>query len=116
MRDQILKLSFIKELTYQERLEAERIIDKGADVALFYFWYNLIRAHYHPVFTDEMVEKQARYFADRNPDFEHEIIDWFNRYNDKVKTYATSSSINSPTRPSMRGFIKAVSGWKANQL
>ena len=75
-------LRILRDLTYPQRLEADAIINKGADVALLYFWFNLKFQHYraHPLID---VAKQVRYYQTRDPEFADAIWKWYQEYEGK---------------------------------
>lgn len=85
-KDEMKKLNFIRELPYDELIEAHKVIERGGTVALLYFWYNLHKCHYK-VLPVEMVEKQTVWYTNLFPEWEGEIINWFNSYLDKMKAY-----------------------------
>jgi hypothetical protein len=94
-KDEMKKLNFIQALPYADMLEAHKIIEKGADVALLYFWYNLHQNNYRALFQLVDVQKQADYYCNRNPDFKTEITTWFNDYQRRnIIPNATNIRIN----------------------
>lgn len=86
--DEMKKLNFIRTLPYSLLLEAHKIIDKGADISLLYFWFNLTQGNYYPLFKVIDVEKQCVYYCERNPAFETDILSWFKYYEQLIKSKA----------------------------
>lgn len=82
------KLNFIQSLPYDVLVEAHKIIERGADVALLYFWFNLTQGNYYPAFKIIQVEEQVLYYIHRNPEFEKDILSWFHSYEQIIKTKA----------------------------
>ena len=77
---QLKHLSWVRNLPYPELLEAHKIIERGADVALLYFWFNLTHGMYWPTFKLIDVEAQAMYYCQRDPMFMDDIVKWFQVY------------------------------------
>jgi hypothetical protein len=80
------KLPILQKLPYIEIQEAHRIIDKGADVQLLFFWLNLKADKYHEYFDIKSVGRQAEYFAAKFPDLNGEIVQWITKYTEHRKT------------------------------
>jgi hypothetical protein len=107
-KDKMKALNIIRQLPTPEMMEAHKVIEKGVDIALLYFWFNLRYTHYYPLFSNEAVQEQAEYFANRNPEFVNEIIDWFNDYLQRIKNYATDTK--AKVQPSMRYAGQTIPG------
>jgi hypothetical protein len=90
--DKLKKLKFIQDLPYVELIEAHKIIDKGADVALLYFWFNLLKCNYK-ILPEMAVQKEVVHYTNLYPTWEGEIINWFNDYLDRVKAYDPNYSV-----------------------
>lgn len=78
--NKVRNADFLSELEYSDRLEAERIIDKGAEVALLHFWFNLITGKYFGLLPLEKVWIDADRFSKKYPEFAEDILKWFRRY------------------------------------
>lgn len=74
------KAGVLKGLSYEQLLQVNYLVEKGADVALIYFWFNLLRRHYHPNFTPFQVARQSVFYMHRDPTFADDIAQWYNSY------------------------------------
>ena len=84
------KLPVIQKLPQIEAAEAYRIIDKGADLQLLYFWINLKADKYHQHFDIKSVIRQAEYFIEKFPDLNNEIVNWITKYTENRKKTETN--------------------------
>jgi hypothetical protein len=92
-KQKLRTLPILKTLPQIEAAEAYRIIDKGADLQLLYFWLNLKQDKYHEHFNIKSVIKQATYFTEKFPDLNDEIVKWVTRYTEHRKTTETNELI-----------------------
>jgi len=97
LKTHLKRKNFIRSLPYEELKIAHRIIEKGVDYPLLYFWYNLRQLNYWPCFTITDVSIQVLYYVERNPDFEEDILEWFNIY-DKATKHLYGGTTNHSKR------------------
>jgi hypothetical protein len=91
-QQQLKKMGIIQGLNAIKQMEAERIIDMGADVNLIYFWYNLGKAYYYPNFSLDEVHKQALYYKGRYPSMEPAINEWVHCYEIRTNEMASDKA------------------------
>lgn len=71
----ISSLPFFKELDYNDVLEVERLRERGADVTLVYFWFNITHGSYR-LLHRAVLERDRIKFIHHYPTFEQDIIAW----------------------------------------
>jgi hypothetical protein len=92
-KEKLRNLPILKTLPKIEVAEAHRIIAKGADLQLLYFWINLKADKYHQHFNIKSVIRQATYFAEKFPDLNDEIVKWITKYTERRKIIETNELI-----------------------
>jgi hypothetical protein len=94
-KEEMRHLNFISSLPYPELVIAHKIIDRGPDTALLYFWFNLFKGHYFPLFSLDDVQKVAEYFSKKYPDWKESINTWFHDYQTTYAPYYSTQKRNA---------------------
>lgn len=79
---QLIRLPFIVELPYNQKLEATKLIRAGIDYTLLYFWHNVTNGFYShlPV---EVLQKDIEHYQQVYPQFAGLISEWKHNPNSK---------------------------------
>ena len=69
------RLPFLLTMTFDQQVEATKMIQAGADEALLHFWYNIITGCYK-TFPASVLEVDIQRFKERYPAFAEQIDSW----------------------------------------
>ena len=73
----LLQLGYIVELQYEEKMQALKLIQRGADASLLYFWFNVTHGNYS-MLPDAVLYKDAERMVKQYPSFAENIQAWVN--------------------------------------
>lgn len=71
----LLRLEFIADLPYEDKLKAQGLINRGADMPLLYYWYNFTHGCYNNL-PQVVKERDIESAKLKYPDFSDDIDKW----------------------------------------
>lgn len=71
----LMRLPFIVELGYTQKLEATKLIRAGADYTLLYFWYAVTSGCYSHL-PAAILQKDIEHYRQAYPQFADQITTW----------------------------------------
>jgi hypothetical protein len=73
----LLQLGYIAGLPYEEKMHALKLIQRGADASLLYFWFNVTHGNYKHL-PDVVLYKDAHRMIRQFSAFRDDIQAWVN--------------------------------------
>lgn len=72
-RDSIKHLPFYKELSYDDLLFVDGLLDRDASPAVIYLWYNITHGMYS---VTQILDNDKEYYKAQYPKFANDIDQW----------------------------------------
>ncbi len=73
----LLQLGYIAGLPYEEKMQALKFIQRGADASLLYFWFNVTHGNYKHL-PHAVLHNDAERMVKQYPSFAEDIQAWVN--------------------------------------